>query len=794
MADDISLVVGVDYSEMTGLIKTAGQTKRALREVSKDFARTNDQSRYMKSIDKIVKAQSKLDSASRMSRSQIMKLGAAMRQEVQFTDALTASTNRLSNAQLSSNKVMVQTKNRMNGNNMAIQQLGYQVGDFAVQVQGGTSAFVAFSQQGAQLAGLLPMIAGPLGLTMGAAVKLSAVLGILIPVGSALGRMLFEMAGSAKEATDVFKEASDALNNLSSSADRANRPMSDLADRFGKNAAQAKLFLGVISAIEKTKFKAAFSDAADSLKGLFDVGDFTSEGIRALEVAGRAQETILDSLLQAQRDYLEEGDLLAATNLGSQITEARASFQKAFGAINRDVESLAQRLNVLPSVATEFAAILASVGEAKTFEEKGQAALGLSQFIKDNVDVTNNLTEAENKAVLTALELSLQFLEAEDSAEGVVSAAGQISPALQSAIDQANVFASAMERARGASVGIGISTAGINAEIAALEGGASRAEATALAAAETTRQRLKAALPSFEAGTRSDLSIESQAQEVYSSTLEREMANARLRELTKTKGGVGDGGASPFDQNAYLEALQKEADFKQDLVGMTEEQATEAERRREIIKKIQSEGKVADEARIKTILATEAATRSLIEAEEQRQSTMDMVTGHIESAFMSMVDGSKSVEDAFKGMLRAILLEVYQQQVAKPLAQSIGSFLFPNANGNAFSGGSVIPFANGGVVSSATMFPMAGNQTGLMGEAGPEAIMPLKRGANGKLGVQMEGGGQSVVVNQSFNFSANGDDSVKKIIAQAAPQIANMTKKSIMDDRRRGGQMKATFG
>ena len=82
-----------------------------------------------------------------------------------------------------------------------------------------------------------------------------------------------------------------------------------------------------------------------------------------------------------------------------------------------------------------------------------------------------------------------------------------------------------------------------------------------------------------------------------------------------------------------------------------------------------------------------------------------------------------------------------------------------------------------------------------MGEAGPEAIMPLKRGANGKLGVQAEGGSQgNVVVNQSFNFAANGDESVKRIIAQAAPSIANMTKKSIIDDRRRGGQMKTTFG
>ena len=47
---------------------------------------------------------------------------------------------------------------------------------------------------------------------------------------------------------------------------------------------------------------------------------------------------------------------------------------------------------------------------------------------------------------------------------------------------------------------------------------------------------------------------------------------------------------------------------------------------------------------------------------------------------------------------------------------------------------------------------------------------------------------------RTLTSKANGDDSVKRIIAQAAPQIANMTKKSMMDDRRRGGQMKSTFG
>ena len=71
----------------------------------------------------------------------------------------------------------------------------------------------------------------------------------------------------------------------------------------------------------------------------------------------------------------------------------------------------------------------------------------------------------------------------------------------------------------------------------------------------------------------------------------------------------------------------------------------------------------------------------------------------------------------------------------------------PNANGNAFGANGITPFANGGaftnsVVSSPTMFKFADGgttRTGLMGEAGPEAIMPLKRGPDGSLGVQANG-------------------------------------------------------
>jgi phage-related minor tail protein len=88
---------------------------------------------------------------------------------------------------------------------------------------------------------------------------------------------------------------------------------------------------------------------------------------------------------------------------------------------------------------------------------------------------------------------------------------------------------------------------------------------------------------------------------------------------------------------------------------------------------------------------------------------------------------------------------------------------------------------------------MAGGKTGLMGEAGPEAIMPLKRGKDGKLGVAADGGGAVNIV-QNFNISANGDDSVKRIVRQQIPQIAEATKAAVVDAKRRGGSYGRAFG
>ena len=118
--------------------------------------------------------------------------------------------------------------------------------------------------------------------------------------------------------------------------------------------------------------------------------------------------------------------------------------------------------------------------------------------------------------------------------------------------------------------------------------------------------------------------------------------------------------------------------------------------------------------------------------------------------FDGLVFDGQSLSDALDTVATSMVNATYNAAI-KPitdhagglLASGVGSLtqgLLPFADGAPFSQGRVMPFATGGIVSSATPFGMRGGM-GVMGEAGPEAIMPLARGPAGKLGVRGAGGG-----------------------------------------------------
>lgn len=97
--------------------------------------------------------------------------------------------------------------------------------------------------------------------------------------------------------------------------------------------------------------------------------------------------------------------------------------------------------------------------------------------------------------------------------------------------------------------------------------------------------------------------------------------------------------------------------------------------------------------------------------------------------------------------------------------------LVTSANGNAFANGAGLSAYSGTIVSSPTIFPFA-KGAGLMGEAGPEVILPLKRGTNGKLGVQSGGSsGTNITVNVS---GSNNAPDVRRAAAQGAREAMGM--------------------
>lgn len=111
------------------------------------------------------------------------------------------------------------------------------------------------------------------------------------------------------------------------------------------------------------------------------------------------------------------------------------------------------------------------------------------------------------------------------------------------------------------------------------------------------------------------------------------------------------------------------------------------------------------------------------------------------------------------------------------------------ANGGVFAN-SIKPFAMGGVVNSPTLFKFANGgamNTGVMGEAGPEAILPLSRGSDGKLGVSASGSGGDVNVTVNVDAkgtSVQGNDQSGNQLGRA---ISAAVQQEIIKQRRPGG-------
>ncbi|MGI9425180.1 MAG: phage tail tape measure protein [Hyphomicrobiaceae bacterium] len=180
------------------------------------------------------------------------------------------------------------------------------------------------------------------------------------------------------------------------------------------------------------------------------------------------------------------------------------------------------------------------------------------------------------------------------------------------------------------------------------------------------------------------------------------------------------------------------------------------------------------------------ANTTSAKAEFKRLESVGMDFGKsLTRAFSDAVTGGKKLGDVIRSLaieLSQLTLKAVFAPLQKTFINSIGdSFAslltgsVPNAKGGTLtarpSGAMPVPFAAGGVVSAPTFFPMVGGRTGVMGERGAEAIMPLTRGPDGRLGVTAH---EPAATTINFNVSAPDAESFLRSESQIAAMLSRV--------------------
>ncbi len=170
------------------------------------------------------------------------------------------------------------------------------------------------------------------------------------------------------------------------------------------------------------------------------------------------------------------------------------------------------------------------------------------------------------------------------------------------------------------------------------------------------------------------------------------------------------------------------------------------------------------------------ADTSALQAELRAAASLGrQFTNALGNAFEGVAIKGKGLGDVLR-TLALRLSEIVLKAALRPLEQGFGNFLTGLFSGGAgFAKGGVIgqgmpvPFAQGGVIQSPIAFPLAGGRLGVAGERGAEAILPLSRGPDGRLGVASRGGSGVAV---TFNVTTPDAESFRRSETQVAAMLA----------------------
>jgi len=693
MADDIKIVA--DFTDLQLM-------RRELVGVSKDAKASA--SIFEREYNKVERRLKQSAVASQRYYNSLLKVDRETKSAAQSASVFERELNKVekaTNRATAAQKTFENTSRKgMRRIEVISQQAGYQIGDLAIQLQGGTNAAVALGQQGSQLLGFF----GPAGALAGA--------------GLAITTAFVAPFIKAKE------KAQDFYSLVEQKAVQLEMLRAGLEDKEALE--NNKEILRIRSRIARIQ------------EGLERNRTAERERSAKITIAGLQEELSL-----AEEAATRYSDITTAIRVSEDLSQQLVSSAKARSAELEDQGSSEAKLNR---------------GRWAAF----QAQMAASKKLKDEADKIKATFEEQSR--ILGDQIALEAMRKQFGSDSFVIQRLQNDIALD------------------------------NYEVELRRQGLNEKMIASLVEQKSVALSLKQEMIEMAALAQTTLNF-APTQEL-ASRLRKYAGRGTVSDKDPVFGTGSREGKSIYDEppkapkapKDALVSLMEDLELQRELLGVEQDRAS-------VFQALGENRSKYTQDQIQQAVDATNAIRLQTEELEKQERVADTISQSFGDAFMSIVDGTMSAKDAFRSMAADIIRELYRILVVETMVQSIKRSIFPFADGGVIQGGKQVQaYANGGVVGGPTYFPMAGGKTGLMGEAGPEAIMPLKRGKGGKLGVEASGDTGAVNIVQNFSFAANGDESVKKIIAEAAPKIANMTQQQIMDARRRGGQMRSTFG
>tara|TARA_R110001599_G_scaffold40162_1_gene122272 strand:+ start:19604 stop:21379 length:1776 start_codon:yes stop_codon:yes gene_type:complete len=195
----------------------------------------------------------------------------------------------------------------------------------------------------------------------------------------------------------------------------------------------------------------------------------------------------------------------------------------------------------------------------------------------------------------------------------------------------------------------------------------------------------------------------------------------------------------------------------------------------QIEKEAEEAKKIQQKKQLERFKALQKEAKKLNKITSESEQIGKAIANSFDSAMTSMVDGTKSVKDAFKSMTVAIIKDLYKIFIVKKITGMITS---------AFDGGDAAlsgPQHGGGRANGG---PVQGGRSYTVGERGPETFTPAM---SGTITPNSGGSGGGTTIVQNINVSTGVQQTVRAEIRQMMPQIADSAKGAVLDAKRRGG-------